>query len=432
VQNTHVITRRGFHTRTLRWAATAGLLVVGGVACGSDGDKKDTRATTAPSTPAAAAATAPPTQAVAAATSNTRAAELRTVLNGLLSEHVALAASATGAALAGRTAQYEAVVAALDANSVDLSKGIGSIYGVPAEQAFLPLWRKHIGFFVDYTQGTAAKDKAKQDKAVAELTQYTQDFGAFLSSANPNLPKDVVANLVKDHVLGLKDVVDAQAAGDQAKQFSALRMAYAHMAMIGDPFAAAVAKQLPDKFPGKADGAAATLRSNLNLALREHTYLAARATGAALGGRDAEFKAAADALDGNSVDLSKAIGSVYGMEAEKAFLPLWRKHIGFFVDYTQGVAMKDQAKADKAVADLTGYTQDFGAFLSSANGLPKDTVAMLVKEHVLGLKDVVDAQAAGNQTRVYGELRTAMGHMQMIADPLAEATVKKFPDKFVG
>jgi len=431
VQNTDVMTRRGFHTRTLRWAAAAGLLVVGGVACGSD-DKKDTKATTAPSTPAAAAATSAATQAAAAVTSNTKAAELRTVLNGLLSEHVALAASATGAALAGRTAQYEAVVASLDANSVDLSKAIGSVYGAPAEQAFLPLWRKHIGFFVDYTQGTAAKDKAKQDKAVADLTQYTQDFGAFLSSANPNLPKDTVATLVKDHVLGLKDVVDAQAAGDQAKQFAATRMAYGHMAMIGDPLAGAIAKQFPDKFPGKADSKAATLRSNLNLALREHTYLAARATGAALGGREAEFKAAADALDGNSVDISKAIGSAYGMEAEKAFLPLWRKHIGFFVDYTQGVGAKDQAKADKAVADLTGYTQDFGAFLSSANGLPKDTVAMLVKDHVLGLKNVVDAQAAGNQPKVYGELRTAMSHMQMIADPLAEATVKKFPEKFQG
>ena len=431
MQNTDVMTRRGFHTRTLRWAAAAGLLVVGGVACGSD-DKKDTKATTAPSTPAAAAATSAATQAAAAVTSNTKAAELRTVLNGLLSEHVALAASATGAALAGRTAQYEAVVASLDANSVDLSKAIGSVYGAPAEQAFLPLWRKHIGFFVDYTQGTAAKDKAKQDKAVADLTQYTQDFGAFLSSANPNLPKDTVATLVKDHVLGLKDVVDAQAAGDQAKQFAATRMAYGHMAMIGDPLAGAIAKQFPDKFPGKADSKAATLRSNLNLALREHTYLAARATGAALGGREAEFKAAADALDGNSVDISKAIGSAYGMEAEKAFLPLWRKHIGFFVDYTQGVGAKDQAKADKAVADLTGYTQDFGAFLSSANGLPKDTVAMLVKDHVLGLKNVVDAQAAGNQPKVYGELRTAMSHMQMIADPLAEATVKKFPEKFQG
>src|SRR5262245_21207287 len=84
---------------------------------------------------------------------------------------------------------------------------------------------------------------------------------------------------------------------------------------------------------------AAELRAGLNALFREHIFLAAAATGAALAGREAEFKAAAGALDGNSVDIAKAIGSVYGKDAGDAFLPLWRKHIGFVVDYTVGVAM---------------------------------------------------------------------------------------------
>jgi hypothetical protein len=112
---------------------------------------------------------------------------------------------------------------------------------------------------------------------------------------------------------------------------------------------------------------ASELRAKLNILLQEHTYVAAGATNAALGGRQGEFEAAAGALDANSVDLSKAIGMVYGAGAENAFLALWRKHIGFFVDYTTGVATKDKAKHDKAVNDLVGYTQDFGAFLASAN-----------------------------------------------------------------
>src|SRR5262245_26245023 len=91
---------------------------------------------------------------------------------------------------------------------------------------------------------------------------------------------------------------------------------------------------------------ASTLRVALNRLLAEHVYLAGAATNAALGGRDAEFKAAEGALDGNSVDIGKAVGMVYGPDAEGAFLPLWRRHIGFFVDYTVGVATKDQAKQD--------------------------------------------------------------------------------------
>jgi hypothetical protein len=173
------------------------------------------------------------------------------------------------------------------------------------------------------------------------------------------------------------------------------------------------------------------LRNTLNLALREHAVLAAMATGSALGGRSGEFNAAANALDGNSIDIAKAIGSIYGADAEKAFLPLWRKHIGFVVDYTTGLAAKDKAQQDKAVKDLIGYADDFGAFLSSANpNLPKAVVSDLVKGHILTLKDVVDAQAVKEWPKVYSDLRLAAAHMAMIADPLGVAIAKQFPERF--
>jgi len=175
----------------------------------------------------------------------------------------------------------------------------------------------------------------------------------------------------------------------------------------------------------------ADLRVGLNAVLAEHVYLAAAATGAALGGRQPEFEGAAAALDQNSVALSQAIGSVYGPDAEAAFLALWRKHIGFVVDYTTAVAAKDQRKQERAVNDLLGYAGDFGAFLNSANpNLPKDVVAGLVKTHIVTLKDVVDAQAAGDAKGAYGKVRDAAGHMKMIADPLAAGIVRQFPQRF--
>src|SRR5262245_36703860 len=167
-----------------------------------------------------------------AAAGGAGAAELRTALNALLAEHVVLAAGATGAALGGRDAEFKAAAAALDANSQDLARAIGSVDGAGAQDAFLPLWRRHIGFFVDYTLAVARKDTTGQDKAVADLVGDTEDFGAFLASANPNLPKAAVAGLVKQHVLTLKDVVDALAAGDPARAWTAVRAAEAHMAMI--------------------------------------------------------------------------------------------------------------------------------------------------------------------------------------------------------
>jgi hypothetical protein len=364
---------------------------------------------------------------------DSKAADLRSALNGLLQEHVTLAAAATNAALGGRQPEFQAAAGALDQNSQDLAKAIGSVYGQGAQDAFLPLWRKHIGFFVDYTVGTATKDQAKQTKAVNDLVGYTQDFGAFLNSANPNLPKDVVAGLVRTHVLTLKDVVDAQASGDHVKTYAALHTASHHMEMIANPLAGAIVKQHPAKFPGNPDSSGAGLRVALNTLLREHVIVAAAATNAALAGRQTEFQAAAGSLDQNSQELAKAIGSVYGQGAQDAFLPLWRKHIGFFVDYTVGTATKDKAKQDKAVNDLVGYTQDFGAFLNSANpNLPKDVVAGLVRTHVLTLKDVVDAQASGDHVKAFAALRKATAHMSMIGDPLAGAIVKQFPQKFAA
>ena len=183
--------------------------------------------------------------------------------------------------------------------------------------------------------------------------------------------------------------------------------------------------------PAMAQTAASDLRTALNTTLAEHVYLAAAATEAALGGRAGEFKDAAGALDANSVTLSRAIGSVYGDGTESAFLALWRKHIGFFVDYTNGVAKQDKAMQDKAVKDLIGYADDFAAFLASANpNLPKDVVAGLVRSHVVGLKAVVDAQAKDDWATAYSSLREAAGHMQMIADQLAGAISKQFPEKF--
>jgi hypothetical protein len=179
------------------------------------------------------------------------AADLRTALNGLLAEHAYLASAATGAALGGRAAEFTAAAGALDANSVALSQAIGTVYGGDAETAFLGLWRRHIGFVVDYTTGLAAKDKAKQDLAVTALLGYADDFGAFLSGANPYLPKAAVAGLVRTHIVTLKGVIDAQAAMDVAGAYAKLREAAAHMQMIGDPLAAAIAKQFPTRFASR-------------------------------------------------------------------------------------------------------------------------------------------------------------------------------------
>ncbi len=377
--------------------------------------------------PTAVVPTAPPVMANA-----TKSATLRATLELLLSEHVILTVSATGVAFDGRDADFKAAADALDANSVDLSRVVGSIYGDAAEKQFLSLWRRHIGLFVDYASASIVKDKAKQDKVANDLLGYSGEFGNFLNAANPNLPKDIATDLVKTHIQTLKDVIDAQAAKDPRQVYPAIRKAFAHMDMLANPLAGAIAKQFPEKFDGNPSALASTLRTSLTMFLTEHVYLTSAATGAILRGNQAEFNAAAEQLNGNSMDLARAIGSIYGSDAEKAFAPLWAKHIGFVVDYTTGMVAKDKAKQDKAVNDLLGYTSDFGNYFTTVTNksLPADAVSDLVKAHILTLKDVIDAQAARDYGKQYTALRKAFAHMSMIADPLADAFVNQFPDKF--
>jgi hypothetical protein len=354
------------------------------------------------------------------------ASDLRSTLELQLQEHVYLAGLATGQALSGNTKGFEAAAATLDQNSDDLAASVGAVYGDEAGQAFDPLWKKHIGFFVDYTNAIAKDDKAGADKANADLTAYAGEFGAFIESATKGgLPKDAVAELVGSHAQTLIAAIDAQKAGNAKQAYALLKEAAGHMTMIAAPLAGAIDKQLD--FEGATDSDAANLRATLNRNLQEHVYLAGAATGEALAGNTKGFEAAAAALDTSSNDLIAAVTSVYGAEAGQAFDPLWKKHIGFFVDYTNGIATDDKTKSDKALADLQAYAGEFGAFIESATvgGLPKDAVAKLLESHATTLIAAIDAQKAGEATAAFANLKEAAGHMPAIADPLAAAIAKQ-------
>jgi hypothetical protein len=179
-----------------------------------------------------------------AAKTTMTAADLRVTLDRLFGQHAVLAMNATNAGVTG-SKSFPATAKALDANSVALSKAVGSIYGAKAGETFLNgkyMWRDHIKFFVDYTVATAKKNKAGQNKAVANLTKYTVTFGDFLAGAT-GLPKLAVRNDLLGHVLELKNQLDAYAAGNYKKASAAYDGAYDHMFMTGDLIAGAIAKQ---------------------------------------------------------------------------------------------------------------------------------------------------------------------------------------------
>ena len=401
------------------------------VAAGCGSDKKDTV------TPSAAS-NHTDTMHSSSATSgkggvDTGASTLRANLTAGLQEHVYLAgiAVSNGVGKGLDSAEFKASAGTLDKNSVALSKAIGSVYGPAAEKEFLRIWREHIGFFVDYTKGKATKNAAMVKKANRDLDGYRAEFGAFLAKANPNLTADAVATDLKGHVLTLEKAIDAVVAGD-GNAFDLLQAAAAHMPTTADVLSGAISKQYPDKFDGSSTSAASKLRADMTAGLQEHVYLAgiAVATGVDKGLDSKEFTAAAATLDKNTVALSKPIGAVYGPDAEKTFLKVWRQHIGFFVEYTKGRATKDDALVKKANRDLDGYRATFGAFLAKANpNLTADAVATDLKGHVATLEAAIDAVVAG-KPEAFDLLQAAAAHMPGTADVLSGAIAKQFSKKF--
>jgi hypothetical protein len=326
---------------------------------------------------------------------DSEATELRAGLTGLLQEHVYLAGYAVDAAYSfgPESGEFELAADALDENSVELADTVGSVAGDENRDAFLELWRQHIGFFVDYAVAEAEGDEEGKQEALSNLEGYTGDAGAFFEDiTGGELPADAVADSLQGHIDTLTEAIDGFAAGD-AGAFDSLKGAADHVvesaAVLSGGIAAAIDAE------GDTDSEASQFRSGLTASLQEHVYLAGLAvkTAYAEGADSPAFEAATETLDRNSVELADGIGQVAGDENRDAFLELWRQHIGFFVDYAVATAENDEEGQVQAIENLDGYTEDAGAFFSDVTEgeLPADAVADSLRGHISTLGGAIDS-----------------------------------------
>jgi hypothetical protein len=369
-------------------------------------------------------------------TSESAAADLRVSLNLLLSEHVSLAAKATGAALGGRNEEFAAYGGLLNDNGGEVGDLVGAAFGDQAKTKFNEIWTAHNGYFVAYTEAVAADpvDTTKRDQAVKDLTEkYVPDFAKFLAPAT-GLKESDIKTLTTEHVTSTKAIVDAQKEEDWPKVYENYRKSFHHIQSIGDALSVAIAGKLPEKFDGDPETKAVDLRVGINQALQEHVYLATFATGAALGGRTEEFTAAGAALESNGTDFGKVIEGLFGKQSADLFNSIWKDHNQYFVDYTTAVGKDpdDDDGANAAVENLTKqYVPKFAALLQTAAGLSDSEATSLTAEHVTETKAVVDLQVQENKQEDAAKADVgAARHIQKLADPVAAGIVTKVPDKF--
>jgi hypothetical protein len=385
-------------------------------ACGGGSSSDGTKAAGQPQSSMSSSMSSAPTTGATA----TAAASLRAGLDQLFREHVDLTGFAVQTAVTNGISSPNTAQAlkALDGNTVALGDAIGSVYGPSARTAFLKMWRAHIGFFVEYTKGLATGDKQMVMHAQAKLAGYKKDFSTFLGGAT-QIPAAAIATELQGHIQTLEAAIRAivTKSPDAAAK---LQMAAEHMDGTAAALAGGIAKQ--KNLSGNAAGDAAGLRAALTGLLVQHVAQTGAVVQTAVGTSltSPQTAGAIKALDMNTVDLGDAIGSVYGADARKAFLKMWRAHIGFFVEYTTGLASGDKAMVSKAQGKLANYKRDFAKFLGSATGLPATAVAADLQGHIATLETAIKAIVTKSPSAA-SAISMAETHMAGTAAVLAKA-----------
>lgn len=369
-----------------------------------------------------------------APTVKTEAVDLRSNLSHLLSEHAFLAIEAMRNGADG-TADFEASVSALNANTEDLSGAIGSVYGEEAGQAFNEMWSDHIGYFVDYVNATAAEDEDAKQVALDELAEYRQDFSQFLEDAtDERLEADSLAEGLQMHVNQLIGAFDSYVGGDYEQAYAHEREAISHMHMVAKGLSSAIVDQFPEDYNNtKAVTPAGDLRASLDYLLSEHAGLAAMAMQNGIDGSD-DFEASVQALNMNTVGLTDAIASVYGEEAGEQFNQMWSDHIGYFVDYVQATGAEDEAAKEEALEQLSQYRDDFSSFIETATGgeVPAEGLAEGLQMHADQLIAAFDSYVMEDYDAAFTKIREAYAHMYGASETLAGGIVMQSPEMFAS
>lgn len=182
-----------------------------------------------------------------AAKADVPAPKLQAALRGLWHGHVVHTREYAFAVKAGDAAAATKAADAVVANAKQLSGAVAGFYGEAAGERMLALLAGHWGAVKDMTDAGGRGDTAAGNAAMAVLTANAGEIAAFLAGANPNLPEDAVRGLLvahgAHHAAQVAQVMRGDAKGEQAT-WTAMQ---AHMDVVSDALAAAIARQFPDK-----------------------------------------------------------------------------------------------------------------------------------------------------------------------------------------
>lgn len=133
-------------------------------------------------------------------------------------------------------------------NAKQLAASVEPFYGKSASDDLFKLLAGHYTGVKKYLLATQAKNPTNQEAARNEMFSNAEQISVFLSSANPNLPKDAVKGMLMahggHHVMQIQQLTDKQ----YEKEAQTWEEMKNHMYEIADVLTVAIATQFPSKF----------------------------------------------------------------------------------------------------------------------------------------------------------------------------------------
>ncbi len=316
-------------------------------------------------------------------------------------------------------------------NQVDIGNAIKPFYGDEAGTKLAALLKDHITGAVDLLNAAKADDKAKTDASSAKWYANADDIAAFLSGANPkSWPLANMKAGMKMHLdLTLQEAVD-QLGGkfnDSVKDYDKV---HDHILGLADLLGSGIMTQFPDRFD-QSTAKQMALRNGMRKLWEDHitwTRLYIVEFTAGLPGADAT----AQRLLQNQVDIGNAIKPFFGDDAGTKLSVLLKDHILGAVDLLNAAKAGDKAKTDASSSKWYANADDIAAFLSGANAKswPLADMKAGMKMHLdLTLQEAVD-ELGGKYADSVKDYDKVHDHILGLADLLSAGIVAQFPEKF--
>lgn len=174
--------------------------------------------------------------------------ELRLALRGLWEEHIFWVRNVVLMTKLGNKSAAKAAEDQVVQNAKDISSAIVPYYGKEAGDKLFNLLAGHYGAVKDFMIADFAGKKDGKATAMNKMLKNADEIATFLSSANPNWPRDAILGALKTHGgyhMTQIEQINAKNFAGEAKTWASMKT---QIDQVADVLTDGLVKQFPQKF----------------------------------------------------------------------------------------------------------------------------------------------------------------------------------------